>query len=238
MNTEIARRIQRALIAAGYSVGKSGADGDWGRESIAALAKFQRDKGLKVTTPGTIALVPSSLTVKALGIDLKQIVSDGIPLSPPWLAEAMRKLGLHEKLNNSTLKAYLKQYGGALGDPAKLPWCGDFVETVIAKTLPQESLPTNPYYALNWSKFGVDAKFIALGNILTFRRQGGGHVGFCVGHDKTHFHVLGGNQSNAVTVARVAKDRLDAMRWPKGFALPSANIHMTTINATITRNEA
>ena len=35
-----------------------------------------------------------------------------------------------------------------------------------------------------------------LGDILTFKRNGGGHVGLYVGEDKDCYHVLGGNQGN------------------------------------------
>lgn len=52
------------------------------------------------------------------------------------------------------------------------------------------------------------------GAVLVFERGSGGHVGFAIGQDDTHFHVLGGNQSDAVTVARIAKSRLLGARWP------------------------
>ena len=39
-----------------------------------------------------------------------------------------------------------------------------------------------------------------------------------VGKDDTHFFVLGGNQSDAVTVARVAKSRLFGARWPATYS--------------------
>jgi hypothetical protein len=44
--------------------------------------------------------------------------------------------------------------------------------------------------------------------VLIFERGSGGHVGFAVGQDEKHFYVLGGNQSDAVTIARIAKSRL------------------------------
>lgn len=52
------------------------------------------------------------------------------------------------------------------------------------------------------------------GAVLIFERGSGGHVGFAIGQDDTHFHVLGGNQSDAVTIARIAKSRLLGARWP------------------------
>tara|TARA_R110002126_G_scaffold44153_2_gene126133 strand:+ start:545 stop:1216 length:672 start_codon:yes stop_codon:yes gene_type:complete len=46
------------------------------------------------------------------------------------------------------------------------------------------------------------------GAVLVFERGSGGHVGFAIGQDDTNFYVLGGNQSDAVTVARIAKSLL------------------------------
>jgi hypothetical protein len=45
-------------------------------------------------------------------------------------------------------------------------------------------------------------------------RRAIGDLGFAVGQDETHFHVLGGNQSDAVTIARIARTRLLGARWP------------------------
>ena len=55
------------------------------------------------------------------------------------------------------------------------------------------------------------------GAVLIFERGSGGHVGFAGGQDDTHFFVLGGNQSDAVTVARIAKSRLLGARWPATY---------------------
>ncbi len=225
---------QLVLDAMGYEPG--GIDGDFGRNTIKALAAFQRAHVPETKNPGTILWSDASPTLQKLGI-VPSKFSPGAS-APVWVAEAFRKLGLHEVANNKTLREYLAANGKALGDPSKLPWCGDFVESVIAKTLPAEPLISNPFWALGWSKFGRAIKVVAVGNILTFKRNGGGHVGFCVGHDATHFHVLGGNQSNAVTIARIAKNRLDAMRWPSTVPMPTKSIAQTTINATISRNEA
>ena len=115
---------------------------------------------------------------------------------------------------------WLKRDGRSLGDPSKNPWCGDFVETCIRIGLPDEpllgALGTNPYWARNWLMFGREVKPIT-GAVLIFSRGPGGHVGFALGQDDTHFYVLGGNQSDAVTIARVAKSRLLGARWPATF---------------------
>jgi uncharacterized protein (TIGR02594 family) len=67
---------------------------------------------------------------------------------------------------------------------------------------------SKPLWALSWSNWGTNVTEPMLGDILTFRRDGGGHVGIYVGEDKTHYHILGGNQNNAVNVVRIAKTRL------------------------------
>ena len=42
-------------------------------------------------------------------------------------------------------------------------------------------------------------------------------VGFAIGQDDTHFYVLDGNQSDAVTIARIVKSRLLGARWPATY---------------------
>ena len=94
------------------------------------------------------------------------------------------------------------------------------METCLRMALPDEpllgALGANPYWARNWLLFGRDTKPVP-GAVLVFERGSGGHVGFAVGQDDTHFFVLGGNQSDAVTVARLAKQRLLDACWPATF---------------------
>ena len=143
------------------------------------------------------------------------------PLAPlPWITEAKTALGRNEARDRSWLMDWLRRDGRSLGDPAKNPWCGDFVETCIRMALPDEpllgALGINPYWARNWLLFGNETKLVP-GAVLIFERGSGGHVGFAIGLDDTHFFVLGGNQSDAVTIARIAKSRLLGARWPATF---------------------
>src|SRR5690606_38980162 len=141
----------------------------------------------------------------------------------PWLAEAERRKGLHERRDGAKLAAFLRSDGATLGDPTALPWCGDFVETCMALALPEEPLPANPYLARNWLSFGVPCAPVR-GAVLVFWRGSpkgsAGHVGFHAGEDAEAFHVLGGNQSDSVSMARIAKARLLGARWPRSVALP------------------
>ena len=77
----------------------------------------------------------------------------------PWMLEAKKVNGLHEVSDKAALSKWLKSEGRTLGDPTKLPWCGDFVDTAMSLGLPGEPRPgplgQNPYWALNWLHFGV-----------------------------------------------------------------------------------
>lgn len=139
----------------------------------------------------------------------------------PWIVEGKRVFGLHEVKDNAALCTWLKSDGKTLGDPKALPWCGDYVETCIEKTLPNEPLPgalgENPYWARNWALFGKEVK-PCYGAVGVFVRDGGGHVGFLVGEDATDWYVLGGNQGNTVSIVRIDKKRMIAARWPSTYS--------------------
>lgn len=224
--------IQRALIARGYDLGRGGADGIWGRDSIAGAKKFQADHGLKVDG------VVGPKTLKELGLADADAGDPKASTPPVWYAEARRKVGLHEGLNNAELKKFLASDGHALGDPAKLPWCGDFVETCIALTLPGERMVPNPYYALNWSKWGQALKVPTIGAILVFKRPGGGHIGFYAGERKDAYRVLGGNQSNRVSETWLDKKRCVAIRWPETAPLPTSGRVASSAGGELSKNEA
>jgi uncharacterized protein (TIGR02594 family) len=221
---------QRRLIALGYDLGPAGADGKSGRMTTAAIAKFQKDRSLDIQYPGTLG--PKTLAA----LDLEPVVQ----VSPPWVELAKRKMGLHEIRDNEALRAFLKSDGHALGDPAKLPWCGDFIETCIAVTLPNEPIVTNPYWALNWLKFGreIPKDKPVMGAIGASQRNGGGHVFFVVGHDKTHYHCLGGNQSNSVSIVKKAKKEVAGLRYPSTYPMPSEPLGFSVFNGPTSASEA
>ena len=210
--TEPIRAIQRALDSLGHSPGAI--DGRWGARTVRALRQLLAANGRAAATAGSGAL--------------------------PWMTEARATLGRHELRDRSWLTDWLKRDGRSLGDPSRNPWCGDFVETCIRVALPEEPLlgvlGSNPYWARNWLQFGQEVQPIP-GAVLIFERGSGGHVGFALGQDDTHFHALGGNQSDAVTIARIAKTRLLGARWPatvppRAQRLPTMKPgeYLTTIN--------
>lgn len=204
--------IQTALIKAGYSCGAAGADGIWGRDSIIACKRFQTAKSLPPDG------IPAGDTLTALFPGKPQVKPEDIPL--PWYEEAKAHLGLHEvsgRKTNAEIAKWLKQLK-APWDDDETPWCGSFVGHCIASTLPEEPLPSNPFGARQWARFGKRCP-PQVGAVMVFwrtdrTRSSNGHVGFYAGEDNTNFHILGGNQSDSVSVAKVPKDRFLDARWP------------------------
>lgn len=149
------------------------------------------------------------------------------PPALPWIIELEKVKGLNEISDKAKLSAWLKSDGKTLGDPAKLPWCGDAVDTAISLALPGEPRPAdlgkNVYWALNWLYFGKAVR-PCYGCVGVFKRPEGGHVGFLVGESEKHYLVFGGNQKNSVRYSWLEKDRLRGARWPSTF--PNPNIQL------------
>ncbi len=135
---------------------------------------------------------------------------------PRTITEAAALYGVHEiagPANSPTIMAWAAEVGlKATYTADAIPWCGLFAALVCKRAGKQ--IPEGPLWALNWAHFGVRAGQPELGDVLVFVRPGGGHVGFYVGEDSTAYHVLGGNTSDAVSIARLDKHRLHAVRQP------------------------
>lgn len=212
------RDVQTRLHQLGYDPGPI--DGIRGRRTYNAVKQFQRDRGLEID--GLVGPITEAALFKVAAT--KSLTNARSVDAMPWLDQAGRMLGVHEVRNRSRLMAWLRSDGATLGDPAKLPWCGDFVQTAIALALPDEPIPTNPYLARNWQKFGIACPPVK-GAVAVFwrgKRNGtNGHVGFVAKRDpvRKRLLTLGGNQSNSVTEAWLSENRLLATRWPM-TALP------------------
>lgn len=168
---------------------------------------------------------------------------------PYWIAWAKAQIGVKEIVgpkHSAVIMGWVRELGAkALGiqvNDDETPWCGTFAAMVMKKA--GLSLPLIAVRASQWGrqgKWGRELLGPRPGCILVFTRNGGGHVGFYMGEDKTHFYVLGGNQSNSVSVTRIAKDRLaeGGMRWPNGVPLPpQQRVMMNSAGVPITTNEA
>jgi uncharacterized protein (TIGR02594 family) len=238
--------IQKALKKQGYNPGAL--DGAWGRPSINALKDFQQSHGLRadgVLDVETVGVLLGDGTKSSAG-SLEGPAADlpaASTLPIVWYEEARRLIGTRE-VKGSPSNPKILQWAGKLGIPYKgddIPWCGLFVAHCVGATLPGETLPTNPLGARNWGKFGTKCKPV-LGSVLVFWRgsKNGafGHVGFYHGEDDVAYHVLGGNQSDQVNVARVAKNRLLGARQPATFPPLATGPVKRSKTGDLSRNEA
>jgi uncharacterized protein (TIGR02594 family) len=165
---------------------------------------------------------------------------------PAWLRHARSLLGTREApgtANSPTIMAWAKKLGskvlGMVYNADSVPWCGLFVANCLAA----DGIPAAPIAvrAKVWATWGANiaAERIAAGAVLVFERPGGGHVGFYVGEDRTHYHVLGGNQGDRVSIMRLEKSRCIARRWPIGRAVIGGPRLMTaTAGVPSSSNEA
>lgn len=164
---------------------------------------------------------------------------------PAWLMAARALLGTREAAgiaNSASILGWAKKVGakalGMIYNADSIPWCGLFCAHAV-----QASGITPPPIAVRakaWATWGsaIAADRLAPGAILVFERAGGGHVAFYVGEDATHYHVLGGNQGDAVTIMRIAKSRCIARRWPKGWPVIGGPVKLNASGAPVSRNEA
>lgn len=137
---------------------------------------------------------------------------------PKMLVEALKLFGTHEmagEANSPVIMAWAAELGlkgGSAYSGDNIPWCGLFMAVVAHRA--GKEIPGGPLWALNWAKFGTAALQPMLGDVMVFKRDGGGHVSMYVGEDADAFHCLGGNQSDQVCITRIERGRLFAARRP------------------------
>mgnify|MGYP006272910469 CR=1 FL=1 len=145
---------------------------------------------------------------------------------PLWIQVGQALIGVQEGAGpaiNPTLIDWAQQEGGWVEKfytDDEIPWCGLFVGHCLH--VAGIVGPANPLAALAWAQWGQELALaqLCLGAVTVFKRQGGGHVGFYMGEDLDGqaLHILGGNQSDQVSITRIRRDRLFAARWPLGVA--------------------
>ncbi len=204
--------LQTALRARGFDPGPI--DGVFGPKTRTAVRAFQMSIGL----PGSGLVGPKTMAA-LFGEAASTPVKTEVPLQLTWMLEASRLRGVKETpgaADNPVILDWAEDLKVAYNDDG-IPWCGLFTAHCMNFGLPDEPLPANILGARQWSKFGR-AVTPQWGSVLVFWRGSRdgwqGHVGFYWAEDATHFHVLGGNQSDMVSVTRIARDRLLDARWP------------------------
>lgn len=138
---------------------------------------------------------------------------------PKMLQEALKLYGIKEvvgPIHNAAIISWAKELSiEKIYTNDELAWCG-LAMAICAKRAGKD-IPMKSWdilRALQWERFGTNVNIPMLGDILIFKRSGGGHVGMYVGEDTSAYHVLGGNQSNQFNIVRIGKDRLYKARRP------------------------
>lgn len=163
-------------------------------------------------------------------------------MTVPWLNVAKSLVGTREvpgPKSNPTILAWAKRLGSKVLGIAYLDdsvaWCGLFAAHCVSSSglIPA----TIAVRASAWASWGSDLKVdrLAPGAVLVFARPGGGHVGFYVGEDAATYSVLGGNQSDAVSITRIEKSRCVARRWPLGVPVEDGPVWLAGKGAISTK---
>lgn len=136
----------------------------------------------------------------------------------PWLDIAEGELGIleiegpgdHPRIveyhQTTTLKA----------TDDEVPWCSSFVNWVMEQVGYQG---TSSARARSWAKWGKKIKDPKPGAIVILSRGKNpalGHVGFFMGFANSgrSVSILGGNQSNSVSIQNYPVSRVVSFRWP------------------------
>lgn len=153
---------------------------------------------------------------------------------PRMLVEMLKLYGVKEtpgSKNNPTIMAWAKEVG--VPYPAdSVAWCGLAVSVAAKRATWEYSPKGNPLWARNWATWGQGVETAMLGDVLVFPRGTGGHVALYVGEDSTHYHILGGNQSDQVNIVRKPKSPLLAKRRPVWRRFPPPNLRQVWLKPT------
>lgn len=153
---------------------------------------------------------------------------------PPWLKRAYNDLGLQEVPGPKHSSRVLQMFKAA-GHPEikndETAWCSAALNAWMVES---GHKGTSNLMARSWLRWGrkLDTDNpLPRGAVLVFPRGSSpiqGHVCLLLEDKGDMLKVIGGNQSNAVTVAHYARSRLLGARWPIGTdytpkALPKAS---------------
>jgi len=134
-----------------------------------------------------------------------------------WLAEAWREFGQAEyagRRQNPRIIELFREVGHAQIESDEVAWCAAFCGACLERAGIRS---TRSLLARSYLDWGQQLEKPRAGAIAVFRRGNDptkGHVGFWLAETDEDILLLGGNQSNAVSVVRYPKSRLLSLRWP------------------------
>jgi uncharacterized protein (TIGR02594 family) len=148
------------------------------------------------------------------------MITHALTNDPPWLKRAFADLGLQELPGAAARPRIVEMYAKA-GHPEiksdEIAWCSAAVNAwmVEANIRGTGSLVARSW--LSWGRAVEMRKTIPRGAVLVLRRGKSswqGHVCLCLEDRDGTLTVIGGNQSDGVTIDRYRKAALIGARWP------------------------
>ena len=235
MKDELLVVLQKRLQYLGYY--HLEIDGEEGPGIDNAVTSFKRNHGLNPRPKIGPLTITAIFSDKAKKSPIPKVKNN----KPVWLLEAYSLLGTKEvkgKDNNPIIMnwAYeLDQW--YTGDD--VPWCGLFMAHCMRVGSPNEPQNFNRLGARAWRAFGKEVP-PSLGCIGVFWRthptqSNNGHVAFIIGESRDYYVILGGNQSDNVTITKISKNRLLECRAPNNWT--PKKLPKMTLAGALSKNE-
>lgn len=204
-------------------------DGDFGGGTEDSVRAFQKKFGLEAD--GIVGDATMTELYVAMSGKYEPQSSDlpdynGAEVILPhytWIDIGRKMIGIKEIKGSNHHPEILKMWqdikrGGIKDD--ETPWCSAFVGSCFERAGIVSSRHEN---SQSWNTWGEKLTAPIYGCVVTFTRDGGGHVGICMGRTaKGNLLILGGNQSDGVNIKEFTKDRVKEYRKPVGVEM--ANI--------------
>jgi len=197
------------LLLGGRGAGKTRAGAEWVRAE--ALGLWRQDR---CSPPRRIALIGETFA------DVRRVMIEGASGLLAVHPERERPLfqssnGRLVWPNGSVAHVFSAESPDSLRGPQfEFAWCAAFAGAMLERS---GMRATRSLRARSYLAWGSSIDLPRLGAIAVLTRGPDpalGHVGFLVGETDAGLVLLGGNQSNAVTVAVFERSRLLSLRWP------------------------
>jgi uncharacterized protein (TIGR02594 family) len=147
-------------------------------------------------------------------------------MKPAWLKIAENEIGVAEILGEKDNPRIIEYHSVTTlkATDDETAWCSSFVSWCLERSgvTSTKSAAARSYMA--WGK-RLDKPYY--GCIVVLKRglsQTSGHVGFFIAETERHLIVLGGNQSNSVTVQAFLKHNLLCYTGPADFINSEGNL--------------
>lgn len=243
MSGDNVRLAQLAMAEKGYNLKGTGY---FGNATDTAVEAIQKRVGL--TVDGELGPLTANAIDKLPSASLLTNIEHSEIIRPLWLEAGLKYLGTKEfagSKDNPVIINWAKEEGGDIEkqyDHDSIPWCALFANHILTKV---GLKGTKTLWALDFAGKWPCVRLAgpAVGAFAPMKRNGGGHIMIIVGKDQLgNIMGLGGNQSDAVTIAPFAVSRLNqGFYWPIGPTLPThvgiKSLPLVKSNGKISTNE-